>query len=235
MNSRYLCPFCGFGSNELALIGSASPRLYGQVVIGSGSRYGKCPKCRASDREKLIYLYLYYELKVFLQRDIRILHIAPENLLGQELLDASFTEYIAADLLDKNYSYPAHVIFMDLLDISFPEGYFDLVICNHVLEHIQMDLLAISNIYRVLKTGGRAILQVPISKNNEFTIEDSSIIDPIDREYHYGQADHVRLYGQDYPNRLAKVGFKVERQNIFKKYPRAGINPLEDIFVGIKR
>ena len=89
-------------------------------------------------------------------------------------------------------------------------------------------------LYRVLKIGGTAILQVPISKNSEVTFEDFSITDPKEREIVFGKFNHVRIYGQDYPTRSEKAGFKVERVNISKKYEKNGLNQDEDIFIGKK-
>ena len=85
--------------------------------------------------------------------------------------------------------------------------------------------------YRVLKTGGKAILQVPISMNTVETHEDLSIIAPEEREKYYGQFDHVRLYGQDYSNRLTSVGFNVNKINISQKYEKFGLVENEDLYV----
>jgi ubiquinone/menaquinone biosynthesis C-methylase UbiE len=123
---------------------------------------------------------------------------------------------------------------MSVLNIPFEDNYFDLIICNHVLEHIPNDIDAMKEIYRVLKKGGEAILQVPISKNSEITFENFSITEPKEREIVFGQFDHVRIYGQDYPTRLEKSGFKPQRINISKKYEKYGLNLDEDLFIGRK-
>ena len=86
---------------------------------------------------------------------------------------------------------------------------FDIVICNHVLEHVEDDLQVMNEFYRVMRHGGWGIFQVPIDRNNEFTIEDKNITDPKERERLYWQADHLRLYGKDYGKKLASVGFNV--------------------------
>ena len=106
---------------------------------------------------------------------------------------------------------------------------FDWVICNHVLEHIEDDQQAMGEIYRVLKPGGSAVLQVPISPALEKTFEDKTIQSPEQREQHFGQRDHVRIYGLDYVQRLEEAGFKVNRQKI-KSENNWGLNPLEDVF-----
>ena len=95
---------------------------------------------------------------------------------------------------------------MDVTKLPFPKDEFDWVICNHVLEHIEEDQKAMSELYRVLKTGGCALLQVPISRKLEITYEDFNIQSPEEREKHFGQNDHVRVYGNDYPKRLKSAG-----------------------------
>ena len=109
-----------------------------------------------------------------------------------------------------------------------------MIICNHVLEHIPNDLEAMKELYRVLKVGGVAVLQVPISKNSFTTFEDPSVIDPNEREKTFGQSDHVRIYGQDYVDRLISCGFKATRINISEEYSHWGVDIEEDIFIAEK-
>ena len=99
---------------------------------------------------------------------------------------------------------------MDIHQIPFEENTFDSAMCNHVLEHVEGDIKAMKEIFLVLKPGGWAILQVPfMGKDLEETFEDPSVTTPSDREKIYGQKDHVRIYGKDYPDRLRTAGFKV--------------------------
>ena len=98
----------------------------------------------------------------------------------------------------------------DLLDLPFQDEEFDVVFCNHVLEHIIEDKKAMKELYRVLKPGGWGILQVPLKRANSETYEDFSITDPKERQIHFGQYDHVRWYAMDYFTRLESVGFEVE-------------------------
>jgi len=102
---------------------------------------------------------------------------------------------------------------MDATDIQYEDNEFDVVICNHILEHIIDDVKAMKEIYRVLKPGGFAILQTPIAMDLEKSHEDYSITTPKERKLIYGQFDHVRLYGFDYFERLASIGFRVERDH----------------------
>jgi SAM-dependent methyltransferase len=113
-------------------------------------------------------------------------------------------EYLTADLESPIADYH-----FDLHEIPFDAGQFDTVLCNHVMEHVRDDKKVLSEILRILKPDGFAILQVPLDPNLEKTYEDSSITDPRAREKHFGQKDHVRLYGRDYPEILRKCGFNV--------------------------
>lgn len=234
--TRYFCPFCSYSARDLAPLGWNFPVLREKQVIGSGLRNAICHKCGSTDRERLILAYLRDNTPVLNNAArLKVLHLAPEGSLSALLLKAGFAEYVCGDLCVDGYRYPDHVRNMNVLDIPFPDCYFDLVICNHVLEHVPDDLAAMRSIYRVLKPSGEAILQVPISANSAESIEDPSIIDPRQREFTFGQFDHVRLYGQDYLARLASCGFDVRVARISAGYPTWGLNPSEDVFVAGRR
>ncbi len=233
---EFNCPFCGHSANEMTMIGLDLPVLREKQVIGAGRRPVGCSACGSTDRERLIYAYLAHELKIFTgDRHFKILHFAPEKNLTRELLSANFQDYVCGDLFTMGIeSYPAHVRNMNVLDIPFDADHFDLVICNHVLEHVPADIDAMKEIRRVLKPGGQAILQVPISKNSASTAEDLSITDPDERERLFGQSDHMRIYGQDYTDRLVQSGFNVKRINISARYKKYGLNKNEDLFINVK-
>ena len=99
---------------------------------------------------------------------------------------------------------------MDITEIDYPDKSFNVIICNHVLEHIIDDKKAMNELYRVLKPGGWGILQVPMSLSLTTTYEDFSITDPTQREQVFGQSDHVRIYAIDYLDRLKESGFQVD-------------------------
>ena len=232
---RYLCPFCLYSSRDLCLIGYDFPVLTEKQVIGAGRRPGGCHKCASSDRERLIYIYLREKMKFFsADKAKRILHFAPEEKLSKKIADFGFTDYVCGDLFAEGYRYAKHVQNINVLDIPYQDNSFDLIICNHVLEHIPADLLAMKELRRVLKKGGQAILLVPISKNSAKTFEDFSVTDPQQREIVFGQFDHLRIYGQDYAARLEESGFRVTRTNISKEFMNYGLNADEDIFIGTK-
>ncbi|MFK5976874.1 MAG: methyltransferase domain-containing protein [Sulfurovum sp.] len=234
--NSYLCPFCGYSSKDLAPIGYDFPVIIEKQVIGAGKRDAGCYKCGSIDRERLVYIYLKHIMKIFNNKgkQLKILHFAPEKNLSKTILDFGFNDYTCGDLFTEGYSYPNSVKNINVLNISYNEKTFDLIICNHILEHIPNDIDAMKELFRVLKNGGKAILQVPISKNTDKTFEDFSITEPNQREIVFGQFDHIRIYGQDYSKRLSSVGFSVERFNFSGEYSQYGFNEDEDIFIAKK-
>jgi len=184
----------------------------------------------------LVYWYIVNKTNILLhsQKIIKLLHIAPEKNLQKVLKASNKIKYISGDLNPLVAD-----IEIDITDINFEDNYFDFIICNHVLEHIVDDQKAMRELFRVLKPGGEAILQVPISKYNKETFEDFSITSPEGRERYFGQKDHVRIYGKDYKNRLESIGFKLDLYDVKKdlniKYIRKyGLNEEEILYIGKK-
>jgi len=167
-----------------------------------------------------------------------VLHIAPEyGILSR--LRKNAIDYIAVDINPQEYNDIGGVTYCDITAIDYPDERFDLIICSHVLEHIPDDRLAIKELFRVLKPTGTAILQVPISASLQQTIEDPYLTDPRERERRFGQHDHVRIYGADYPTRLREGGFLIETFDPIKRWGEAVLNELrlnrrEKIFLGRK-
>jgi SAM-dependent methyltransferase len=164
-----------------------------------------------------------------------VLHVAPERHVREVLLRRRPRRYVTADLSSRDVK-----VRLDITRLPFPDASFDLVLCNHVLEHVQEDTKAMRELLRVLTPGGRSIPQVPIGLALDHTREDPAITDPRDRERLFGQEDHVRIYGPDYPARLEKAGFTVEVVS-----PRAllgarqvedcGASPDEEVFLCSKQ
>ena len=125
---------------------------------------------------------------------------------------------------------------MDIHQIPFGENHFDVVLCNHVLEHVQDDIKAMSEIRRVLKPGGWAIMQVPFfSPVPEVTVEDPTITNPREREKAFGQDDHVRMFGKDYSSRIERAGLKPVEDDFAKLQPeKFGLQSAEIIYLGVK-
>ena len=128
-------------------------------------------------------------------------------------------EYITADL-----NSPLADVKMDLHDIPFEENTFDIIFCNHVLEHVEDDIQCMKELCRVLKPGGWAILQSPVDINREKTFQDPNIISEDDREKFYWQKDHVRLFGLDYKDKLASAGFDVKVDDYIKEFSQEEVD-----------
>lgn len=170
-----------------------------------------CPKCLSLERHRLIWLYLKNKTDFFTGH-YKVLHIAPEQPFLKRFRALKNLDYQTADLLS-----PIADIKLDIRNMPLEDNSYDIVICNHVLEHIDDEHKAITEVYRVLRKGGFAILQVPMDYSRETTFEDPSIQDRRQREAIFGQYDHLRVHGKDYPDRLAQGGFVVEENKLVKE------------------
>lgn len=180
-------------------------------IIGGGYRTNNiCPRCQSTDRDRLVFLYLKDKTDFFIQNQ-KVLHVAPEPSLFKVFKKLPNLDYLAGTKYQEGFYYSDELPVIDLRALSSDDDEFDFVIANHVLEHIKEDKQVLAEILRVLKPGGVAILQVPIANKLEKTFEDDTIKTKSDREKYFGQFDHVRLYGKDYPNRLSAAGFEVTK------------------------
>lgn len=228
--TSFNCPFCGY-NGSLDLMGADRfPVLQALQVIGAGRRAARCPKCKSSDKERLIYTYLKEVEKIESTKGISILHIAPESNL-QIWLKSVSAKYIAGDAFLQNQKFIDEVLFVDIRQTEFCDDQFGYIICNHVICDIKEDKTALSEIYRILKTGGKAIIQVPITKISK-TVEDPNTHTKEEREIAYGYGYHERIYNdKEYVQLLSSVGFIVDICNISEEYSQNGINPLEDLYI----
>ncbi|MFN3343206.1 MAG: class I SAM-dependent methyltransferase [Flavobacteriales bacterium] len=172
-----------------------------------------CPNCLTLERHRLLWLYLNEKTDFFTAKH-EVLHIAPEQCFYKRFRSMSNLRYVTADLES-----PLADVHMDMHHMPFKNEEFDIVFANHVLEHVDDPHQCMTEVLRVLKPGGWAIMQVPIDYSREKTYEDRSITSPADREKHFWQKDHLRLFGRDYPERLRKAGFSVDENNFSAALP----------------
>lgn len=162
------------------------------------------PSTLSLERHRLLWLWLKRETPFF-SKPAKVLHFAPEQAFYKRFKNMKHLDYTTTDL-----DSPLADVKADICDLPFGENSYDLIFCNHVLEHIPDDTKAMQELYRVLKPGGMAILQIPQELDRVTTFEDDTITDRDKRAKIFGQYDHVRIYGRDYFNKLRSIGFKVE-------------------------
>lgn len=201
-------------------------------VIGSDVNNFECPWCGCNDRER--HLLLYIEALNLGKRleAAKVLHVAPEKTLRKFILDQQPSAYLAADLARKPFINSQ----MNVENLAVPSNAIDVVIANHVLEHIENLDAALSEFFRVLKPGGVAILQTPYSETLCSTFSDPGINNDEGRLEAYGQEDHLRLFGRDVFNRITEAGFlsrvlRHEEALAHVDSKRWGINPREPLFL----
>ncbi len=201
------CPICGCTRRKFLPYGYTQQR-----------ENALCPSCLALERHRLLWLYLSRETQIERQRPT-LLHIAPEVSLMQKFkkIYKGFNKrYITADLES-----PLSHLHFDVQQIPLHDNYADVIICNHLLEHVEDDGKAMRELHRVLKKGGWGILLSPVEYDRAVTFEDDTITDPRERAKVFGQYDHRRIYGTDYAERLEAAGFKVEQIDYFESFSRA--------------
>lgn len=162
------------------------------------------PSTLSLERHRLLWLYLKNETDFFTSNK-KVLHFAPEQAFYKRFRLLKNLDYTTTDLLS-----PLADVKADICNLPFKDNSYDVILCNHVLEHIPDDTKAMQELYRVLKPNGMAILQIPQDLNRAKTFEDNTITDKKERAEIFGQYDHVRIYGRDYFDKLRSIGFKVD-------------------------
>lgn len=213
------CHVCGAGIRRLKDTGYGFEVLERLQVVGGLRRLAdQCPICHSSSRERLIWFWLSRAGQGFrFDKNATIAHLAPEKGLTRAIRGAAPENYTAYDFEPSRYRHLKHVEHADLSNLPMAQDSVDLFVCNHVLEHVPDVALALSEIRRVLKPGGTAILQVPIAMKLAKTIELELDSTGADRIRLVGQDDHLRLFNQaDYVSTLEKAGFDVELYDAFE-------------------
>ena len=197
------------GSEVFCVVCKQEARKFMPYGRGESERENAlCPNCLSLERHRLIWSFLKRKTNFF-DNQLRMLHIAPEVCFIDRIANLENIDYITADLES-----PLAQVKLDVHNIPFVENSFDIVMCNHVLEHVDDDQQAMREIFRVLRRGGWAIMQSPIDYDRTETYEDSSITSPRDRALHFGQNDHQRVFGLDYSRRLTQAGFAVTEERL---------------------
>ncbi len=202
-----ICPVCGCERRKFLPYGYVSSR-----------DNALCPSCLALERHRLLWLYINRETTLEKSHPT-LLHIAPEVSLMKKFkkIYKGFPKrYLTADLES-----PLAYFHFDVQNIPLEDNYADVIICNHLLEHVEDDHKAMCELHRVMKPGGWGILLSPVEYDRSETYEDDSITDPKERTRIFGQYDHRRIYGLDYADRLRQAGFTVEEIHYYKDLPEA--------------
>ncbi len=210
------CPVCNSTFSKFLPFGRLNPR-----------DNALCPNCLALERHRLMQLYLKDKTNFFTSPQ-KLLHIAPEYCFIDRFEKLSNVEYITADIES-----PLAKVKMDLHHAPFEDNSFDVVFCNHVMEHVADYEQCMREIYRVLKPNGWAIIQSPQDWTKATTFEDDSITDPKERERVFWQNDHLRLFGRDYNKVLERAGFTVKEDRYVQELPKNLVEryalPIEEI------
>jgi hypothetical protein len=210
-----LCPICNYDGV--------------MISVGHPPRWNaRCANCGSRERHRLLWLWATRD-GINRLAGKRILHFAPEKALRRALRDNP--RYETADLLQRGVTHQ-----VDITKLPMAGETYDVVIANHVLEHIDNDRRAMQEVFRVLRPGGIALLTVPINPTRDQTYEDPAITDPMEREAHFSAPDHRRSYGLDFADRLRDAGFQVD---IFRMPPALevmfGLLPIEWLYVATRQ
>ena len=180
------CPCCGYQGRF--------------DTVGDPPRYNAlCPACSSFERHRLLTL-VNHEQCFFLEKDV--LHFAPEPVLSR-IIKTQAKRYLTADLMAENSD-----CILDIEQIDQPSESWDVILCSHVLEHVNDDL-ALRESYRILREDGLLLVIAPIIEGWDKTYENINIASKQDRDLHFGQSDHVRYFGRDIRARIKNAGFSI--------------------------
>jgi len=181
------------------------------------------PGTLSLERHRLLWLFLQRKTDFF-QKPLKVLHFAPEQAFYKRFKKMSNLTYVTTDLQS-----PLADVKADITNLPFDDNSFDVILCNHVLEHIPDDTKAMQELYRVMKPGGWGIFQIPQDLKRENTFEDDTITDKKERAKIFGQYDHVRIYGRDYFDKLRSMGFTVEEVDYTIDLVRKAVAKLREL------
>lgn len=183
MGNKYLCNICNFKMSKFV-------KLENQDQL--------CPKCGSLGRTRRLWSLLENEIQ-----GKKILHFSPSKSLKKKLESLDGIEYITTDYLGEFDAMKK----LNIESIDEPNEEYDLIICFHVLEHIENDTKAMEELQRILKQGGMCLIQTPFKDGEIY--ENDAIKTDEERLIHFGQEDHLRIYSvEGLINRLRNAGFK---------------------------
>jgi predicted SAM-dependent methyltransferase len=232
---RPILAFLLKGSRFTDPIDGKSFRMFLPYGYGNQRNNVLSPSTLSLERHRLLWLYLQNETDFFqseldsdspvtqnkrikLRKDaetssaLKVLHFAPEQEFYKRFKKQTNIEYTTTDLLS-----PLADVKADICNLPFEDNAYDIIFCNHVLEHIPDDTKAMQELFRVLKPGGMGIFQIPQDLSRASTFTDDTIVDQKERAKIFGQYDHVRVYGRDYFDKLRSIGFKVIEEDYTHK------------------
>ncbi len=210
---RPILAFVLSGNRFTDPIDGKSFRMFLPYGYGSQRNNVLSPSTLSLERHRLLWLYLQRETDFFTATEKKnVLHFAPEQEFYKRFKKQVNIHYTTTDLLS-----PLADIKADICNLPFEDNTYDIIFCNHVLEHIPDDTKAMQELYRVLKPGGMGIFQIPQDLKRATTFSDDSITDPKERAKIFGQYDHVRVYGRDYFDQLRRIGFTVVEERYTEK------------------
>ncbi len=214
---------------------SFSPFILELQCIGSDVENFSCPFCGCHDRER--HLFMYFDRLELWHRieKSKVLHFAPEAHLSRRISELNPVSYVKADLFPSS----SEIQRIDITQIPFDDNTFDMVICNHVLEHVPDDTRALMEISRILRPGGLAILQTPYSNLLQNSFFDPAVCTDELRTRFYGQKDHVRIYGRDLFSKIEQAGFALKitaHHDLLSDIDDSayGVNPDENLILVMK-
>ena len=205
-------------------------------TVGSDLQHYLCPHCGCNDRDRHLWLYLTVSGLADRMKGARILHIAPEAKVAPLIAARHPAEYIRGDLFPTSPEF----LRVDCERMEFPDDRFDLIICNHVLEHVSDPEAALREFHRTLVPDGYLVAQTPYVPTLKFRLEFIGGISPEQARFFYGQEDHVRLFGRDVADCIRSSGLEgnlFPHEHVLPQHDAAhyGCNPLEPFFLFTKK
>ncbi len=207
------------GDNVFCPICESKFRVFANYGVDNREN-ARCLDCNSMERHRLLWKYLNGKKEFEGNMKFSMLHFAPQRKFLSKFSENQNIDYTPCDLNPETYEYfnIDRIHKVDVLNIPFEDNSFDVVICNHVLEHVDDYIVAMKELFRVMRKGGWGVFQVPIDYSLKTSYEDETIIDPKEREKAYGQWDHLRMFGCDYKDKLASVGFNVTEDNYINSF-----------------